>query len=373
MKRITKKAISVIASVLIILSVAFSAFAALYPDITAKSTRIGAIATGSTGCSAMEGLSVTASGSNKRLFVVKVSPDDSKAMLYMYKDYTTMDNSSDDEYGRFTLSGFVGHANGMAIDDNYIYITGWNSETGENGNKIVRIKRSMLWSKYKSTTSIDKGTLTASSDGCTMLPAVYSDGRTYDRNIKSITYYKNGQFIIGYPIKNNSEDSELFEGVTLDTENKDYLSYTTAKVVDGKFVINNSKNDVFRVSFAKGSTGQDIGYDANCGLFIARWLGGAKNSIIWVRLNSLSGENRIYESDNSKYRIIKLNKSSNVFQTYELESVSIGSDNCMYANVNVKVTDSDKYSKYVKDAIIKIERPEEAGGSTNFLGSYFTQ
>lgn len=322
----------------------------------------------------MEGLCVTASGDNKRLFVVKVSSDDQKAMLYMYKDYTTMDNSSDDEYGRFTLSGFVGHANGMAIDDNYIYITGWNSKNGSNGNKIVRIKRSMLWSKYKSTTAIDKGTLTADSSGCTILPVVYSDGSSFDKNIASITYYKNGQFLVAYQLnRNNSKDSQFFEGVNLD-ENKDYFSYTTAQISNGKFVVNNSKSDVFRVSFdVKNTTGQDIGYDPDCGFFIVRWLGGAKNSIIWVKLNSLSGENRIYEKDNSKYRIIKVNKSSGIFNSYELESVSIGSDNCMYASVNTVVTDSEKYSKYSKDGIFKIERPTEVAGSTNFLGYYFTQ
>lgn len=152
----------------------------------------------------------------------------------------------------------------------------------------------------------------------------------------------------------------------------DYFTFTTAHISDGKFIVSNSKNDVFAVdSDITGSTSQDIGYDKNCGFFIVRWLGGTKNSIIWIKLNSLSGQNRTYNAINSKFRIINVNKSSSIFNKYELESVSIGSNNKMYANVNTTVTNKTTYKQYKEDAIITIERPTKAGGSTNFLGNYF--
>ena len=88
-----------------------------------------------------------------------------------------------------------------------------------------------------------------------------------------------------------------------------------------------------------------------------------KNVIIWIRLDSLSGENRVYINDNSSYRIINVNKSSNIFKYYELESVSIGSDNFMYACVNVLLSDSS-YKDYKRDPIIKITRPD----GSKFLG-----
>ncbi len=374
-KRKCKKAFLFILTCTIMLSVVFTALAAVYPDINADTTRIASIAnTTADGyeCDGMGGLSVTATGSNNRLFVLKADDADKRAVLYMFEDYTTMKNNENSgKYGKFILKDFVGHANGMAIDDDYIYITCWkNDENNTNGKKVARISRKTLWSKYKSTSSVNKGTLTADSGGCTILPVVYSDGSAYNESVKSITYYKNGKFIIGYPVDKNSE---FFEGITID-QNKDYLTYTTAQVSDGKFVVSKSKSDVFHVSFNhKNTVGQDIGYDADCGFFIIRYFKEKeKNSIIWIKLNSLSGENRLYESDNSKYRIIKVNKSSSIFETYELEAVSIGSDNCMYASVNTRVT-SDEYSQYSKDAIIKIERPTAVSGSKNFLGKYFGQ
>ncbi len=340
----------------------FTAFAVVYPDIKAKTTRIGTLATPDSSTAATQGLSVTASGTNKRLFVVQINGQNNKAILYMYKDYTAMTNSSDDEYGTFVLSDFVGHANAMAIDNNYIYIACWNGKTNENGQKIARISRNMLWKKYKSTTSTNKGTLTANSDGVTIMSAEYSNGTPYNYDIVSMTYYKNGKFIVNRGVRRPSE--------------ADYFQYTTAEISGDKFIVSNSAIDKFEVSFeTKGTTAQDIGYDSDCGFFVVRYLGGAKNSIIWVKLNSLTGENRVYKKDNSKYRVITVNKSSNIFDAYELESVSIGMDNHLYANVNTKVIDGKEsiYPGFVKDAIIRIERPQAVNDNTKFLGTTITE
>ena len=366
MKRSLKKVISIMLVVLIITCQLFLAIAATV-DISTATTRIASVPTGSTQCGAMEGLCVTASGSNNRLFVVKINESLDRVMLYMYKDYTTMSNSSDDDYGRFTLDGFAGHANGLAVDDNYIYITCWYRTNGANSTKIARISRSKLWSMYKATSSVDKGTITSSTDGCTILSSFYSDGSAYDKTINAITYYKNGKFIINYDAKS----SERYY-----TSSNKVLYYTTAEVQNGKFVVSNSPSDVFCVDTGFSySVGQDIGYGASNGFFIAQWLGNTvdntnmtKNKIIWIKLNSLSGDYRVYTADNSKYRHINVNKSTSIFTQYELESVSVGSDNCLYANVNTGIV-SGANPNYAIDAVIKIERKTPVNNSTKFLGN----
>lgn len=366
MKKSIKRITSIMLAILIIVCQLFLVIAATV-DISTKTTRIASVPTGSTNCGAMEGLCVTASGSNNRLFVVKINENLDRVMLYMYKDYTTMSNSSNDSYGRFTLDGFAGHANGLAVDDNYIYITCWYRANGANKTKIARISRSKLWRMYKATSAIDKGTITSETAGCTILSSFYSDGRAYDKTINAITYYKNGKFIINYA----ANASERYY-----TSSNKVLYYTTAKVENGKFIVNTTPSEIFCVDTGfSHSVGQDIGYGASNGFFIAQWLGdtasGAnmtKNKIIWIKLNSLSGNYRVYTAANSKYRHINVNKSANIFTKYELESVSIGSDKCLYANVNTAIV-SGANPNYATDAVIRIERKEPVENSTKFLGS----
>lgn len=367
MKKTLKQATAVILALLIITCQLFLAIATATLDISTATTRIASVPTGTTNCGAMEGLCVTASGSNNRLFVVKVNESLDRVMLYMYKDYTTMSNSSDDSYGRFTLDGFAGHANGLAVDDDYIYITCWYRTNGANNTKIARISRSKLWSMYRATTEIDKGTITSSTEGCTILSSFYSNGTAYDKTINAITYYKDGKFIINY----EANASERYY-----TSTNKVLYYTTAQVQNGKFVVSTSSSDVFCVDTGfTHSVGQDIGYGASNGFFIAQWLGDTtnnvdmtKNKIIWIKLNSLSGNNRVYTATNSKYRHINVNKSTNIFTQYEIESVSVGSDKCLYANVNTGIV-SGANANYAIDAVIKIERSTPVNNSTKFLGS----
>ena len=329
-------------------------------EMSAKTTRIASVGTGSTGCGAMEGLCVTATGSNNRLFVVKINAEENKAMLYMYEDYTEMDNTNK-HCGRFVLSGFAGHANGLAVDKSYIYITCWSSKKGQEGQRaqIARISRRTLWGMYIAKSGLDKGTITAQTEGCTILSPVYSNGKAYDRTINAITYYKDGKFIINYPLTS----AEKYY-----TSSNKVLSFTTAQIIDGKFTVSTSENDIFCVDTGfETSTGQDIGYGSSNGFFIAQWLGGARNKIIWIRLNSLSGAKRVYTSSNSKYRHINVNKSSELFVKYELESVSIGSDKHLYANVNTAITEGGNPA-YATDAVIKVERTSEVNGKTQFMG-----
>ena len=364
MKRTLKQIIAIALVVFIIGSQVFMSIAATL-DIKATTKRIGSIPVNneSDDMVGMQGMCVTAVGSNNRLFVARIDESKNIVKLYMYKDYTTMSNSSNDGYGVFTLEGLGGHANGMAVDDNYIYITSWNKSKDTNKNKILQISRRKLWSMYKATNETEKGTIKAGDDGYTILSSYYSNGSVYEDLIYSITYYKDGKFIINYYPKN----SELFY-----TSSTKTIYYTTAEVQNGKFVVSNSPSDVFCVDTGTiKPTGQDIGYGAKSGFFIVLWLGGAKNKIVWIRLNSLSGNNRAYTATNSKYRHINLNMSEKVFSQYELESVSIGSDYSLYGNVNTTLAKNadPKYDVFDSDGIIRIERSVPVNNSTKFLGN----
>ena len=340
-------------------------------DIFASTTIIASLNLGYGGT---QGLSVTSSGANNRLFVVRVSDTNTNATLYMYKDYTTMSNNNNaGQFGTFNLPNLVGHANGMAIDNNYIYILRGNNENFIP--EVVRIKRSHLWDMYNDTDAVNKGTLTINPGKVDILTAEYSDGSqfnvgvTKDKDadeIHAITYYKDGKFIV-------KTTKTIVTDINTNIKTH-YLNFTTAEVVGNKLVVSKEASDKFQVVFDTTLThGQDIGYDPDCGLFIVTSDDNApSNNIVWIKLNSRTGDNRVYTAENSKYRIIRVNKSSDIFTKYELESVSIGSDNHMYASVNTAVKNS-AYSQYSPDAIIRIERPTPINNDTRFMGDTFVQ
>ena len=273
-------------------------------------------------------------------------------------------NNNAGQFGTFNLPNLVGHANGMAIDNNYIYILRGNNENFIP--EVVRIKRSHLWDMYNDTDAVNKGTLTINPGKVDILTAEYSDGTQFNADvvdaddadeIHAITYYQDGEFIVKTTRTGNS-----------------ILNFTTAEVVGNKLVVSKEASDKFQVVFDTTLThGQDIGYDPDCGLFIVTSDDNApSNNIVWIKLNSRTGDNRVYTAENSKYRIIRVNKSSDIFTKYELESVSIGSDNHMYASVNTAVKNS-AYSQYSPDAIIRIERPTPINNDTRFMGDTFVQ
>ena len=373
MQTLIKKIFAVILITLIVSCSLIPALAA-YADINASTTRIASLKLGYGGT---QGLSVTASGANKRLFVVRVSDTNTNATLYMYKDYTTMSNNNNaGQFGTFNLPNLVGHANGMAIDDDYIYILRGNNESFIP--EVLRIKRSHLWSMYNNSNDVNKGDLTINPGKVDILTAEYSDGSQFNvgvtkekdaDKIHAITYYKDGKFII-------KTTKTIVTDVNTNIKTH-YLNFTTAEVVGNKLVVSKEASDKFQVVFDTTNThGQDIGYDPDCGLFIVISEEDAPyNKILWINLND---NNRVYTQGSSDYRIINVNKSPNIFEKYELESVSIGSDNHMYASVNTFVIgqgekEGSDYPQYETDPIIKIERPTAIDGDKRFLISTFDQ
>lgn len=396
MKNLIKKLFAVVLITLILSCSLIPALAATLPDINAKTERIESLEAPSgyseLNCKATQSLSVTSSGNNKRLFVVRIKSKDKNntsnntddlAMLYMYKNYKDISEG----YGVFLLKNLVGHANGMAIDDKYIYITCWDDDDSDgntNELKIVRIKRQKLWELYKKKETIFKEELDANSSGVTIMPVVDSNGVGYTKKIYGITYYKD---------EVDEEENKTIKSFIINTKktfknDTYYLNFTKAEISDNGtpnndqddyLIVSDSATDKFQVVFndAPNTSGQDIGYDPDCGLFIVRsykekityvdengkekekYVPTTENVIIWVKLDSLPSENRIYTPNSYEYRIINVNKSSNIFKHYELESVSIGSDNHMYASVNVELSDSS-YTQYKLDPIIKITRPNSS-------------
>lgn len=381
MQSLIKKIFAVIL-ITLILSCSLIPALAVNADINAKTTRIASLPSVATGgCGNTQSLSVASTGSYKRLFVVRINSDENKAVLYMYKNYVNMETDATDEYGTFELDNLAGHANGMAIDDDYIYITCWSDENNTNQYKVVRILRSGLWKMYKAKTETHKGELDADSEYVTIMPVVNSDGSIYTEKIVGITHYKDKVD----ENDNNKKIKQFIIKTPKTTVNDEVcMNFTIARVSDNStdddkddfFVVSDSASEKFRVAFddLANTFGQDIGYDPNCGLFIVRpykvkityvdengveknkFVPTTENAIIWIRLDSLpEGDNRVYRKGNDGYRIIRVNKSTDIFKTYELQSVGIGSNNHMYASVIVK-THSDT-SPYVLHPIIKITKP----------------
>jgi len=363
-----QKLFTIMLSLLTLSSIIFtmntSVFAAVLPDIATTTTHVTNIVNhtyGGESCSNVGGLSVTSSGSNKRMYSLKASNEQNEAVLYFFKNY---DNITDSNYGRIRLSNLVGHANGMTIDDNYIYITGWNS-TGNNPdakNDIIRISRNTIWTMYNAKEEIDKGKLTASSDGVTVFSAVDSNNNVWDKRIYGITKYQsNGNFIINHGLATTQNGTQV-------------LKFTTATITNNKFVVSTSAADVFSVDTGlSNTTGQDFEYSPACGLMIPRWHDGSdstkmNNTIVWIKLNSLSGDNRTYTEANSNFRHIIVNANPSQFSKYEIESISFDNDNELYASVNLY-----PYT-YSRECIIKIQRATATNSGTKlFLGTSINQ
>lgn len=372
MKKNSKKYLIVLTSLITFISILFGMNSTVLAEtlsvINTTITRMATIpnvGSGENKCTNIGGLSVASNDSNKRLYVIKSNSGQNKAVLYFYANYDNisdnMDNSNNSNYKVFNINGFAGHANAMALDDNYIYITGWkqsgdsiSSTEFENAkNTIVRISRNLIWSKYKGNADGDKK-ITAKECEIFTAKRLNDSGEyvEYNRSIKSITKYKNnGEFIIGR------------------TQDDNILTFTTAKIENNMFVVSRDSKDIFTVEIDKNTgIGQDIGYSPSNGFFIPRWNDTSKveNTIYWIKLNSLSGENRVYKNDgNSKFRKISVKKVNNTIEKWEVESVAFDNDNDMIVSANVEA----KNGEYT-DGIFKIRRKTAtSGGSYKFLGS----
>lgn len=291
-------------------------------------------------CTAVGGVGI---GPNlKRLFALQSNEDKNVAALYYFPN---LDKGTD--FKVITLKGIAGHANAMAVDDNYIYITRWRTD-GTITKQITRISRNDIRNAYltmKNDSSVKE--VVFDKDDCTIFqPKVLNSDGTYSNfqySIRSITKYtKNGEFLITY------SNSSVFKS--------GQVAYTVAKIVNDKFVVSESKNDIFIIKdslFTSSTTGQAICYEPGHGLFIPRWHKNHQNTVVWVDIDNS------YTTDSNGYRYyspighIKINKSANIFTKYEVEAIDFDGDGYMVFSVNTACT-SDNYKGKYPDGIIRV-------------------
>ncbi len=344
-KKLLSMAISVLMLTAILFTMNTSVLAAV-TTYTVSTTRLADLNTAPTlnkntiSCTSVGGVGI---GPNlKRLFALKSNENKNVAALYYFPNL-----NNGDDFKVITLDGIAGHANAMAVDDNYIYITRWR-EDGAVTKQITRISRNDIRNAYLSMkNNSDVTEVVFDSDDCTIFqPKVLNSDGTYSNfqyEIRSITKYKkNGQFLITY------KNSEVFKS--------GQVAYTIAKIVDGKFVVSEAKSDIFVIKdslFTNSTTGQAICYEPGHGLFIPRWHENHQNTVVWVNIDSS------YTTDSNGYRYyspighIKINKSSSIFTKYEVEAIAFDGDGYMVFSVNTACTSSTYKQKY-PDGVIKV-------------------
>lgn len=341
-KKIKKLAIMLI-SVLTLTSILFTmntSVLAAAPTYTVSTERVADIPDeiGSISCTAMGGIGI--GPSYKRLFVVKSDEKNNRAFLYYFPN---LYNNSD--YQVILLKSIVGHANSMAVDDDYIYITRWRDD-GDIKKQITRISRNKIRNAYEDLKSGKVSSVTFDADDCTIFnPKVLNNSGTYsdfDYEIRSITKYKkNGQFLVTY--KNPS----VF--------GTGKVAYTVANISNNKFVVSESKEQIKVIEdsiFNSSTTGQAICYEPGHGLFIPRWYGNHQNTVVWVNIDGSYTTKNGYRYYSPK-GYIKINKSSNIFKKYEVESIDFDDQGYMLYGVNTECVSNKDKEKY-PDGIIRV-------------------
>lgn len=261
---------------------------------------------------------------NNRVFAVKSNKDEKYATLYYYSniyDSSYKASSNRKQPKRIVFkNGLLGHANAMAIDDNYVYVTMWQKD-GNEKSKILKISR-------KAVSELSDGTAVSStsqktSNGtqiCSSITPLTSSGATYNRSIAAISRFSYDKtnniikFVINY---NYSSD-------------RSQLTYTIATYQNGKFVVSESPNDMFTVTnpYNADCVMQDIFYSPTYGLFIPMWYNvytsGTRNTnkiliadIETVKTNS-SGTKLTFSPD----KVVNVNGSTSSYNEYEIESIA---------------------------------------------------
>lgn len=274
---------------------------------------------------------MSAGTANNRLFVVKSvtkgeneAEMESNGVLYYYSDIY---NPSNVKRIKFT-NGLLGHANSMAVDDNYIYVTMWQKKDGGEKTRILQINRKAISAMpendiIRSATERREGIKV-----CTRFYPKNPDGTKYETPISSITKYsydsvnKKTTFIIG---AGNYDDRRIliYKKAVLD-HNTNVIT-----VLDTTYYIKNTALDT-----GKGVTQQDIFYDKEYGLFIPEWHGSTgnrlDNSIMQVDLKRQTTPYTIQTGNNAGTVINvitptylhTLNSNDSSLTTFEVESMA---------------------------------------------------
>ena len=265
---------------------------------------------------------ISAGAANNRLFVVKSHRDENYATLYYYNNiYDEGFENGTKEPKKITFAdSILGHANAMAVDDKYIYVTKWTSG-GTEKNDIVQISRTAI-SKLSTGTVISLDSANEYDDSKKPIYTIYKpkkpNGSNFTGPISAITKYSYD--------KTNEITKFL---IRYDNEDDAYVTYTIATLQNGVFTVSTSNDDMVRVETGLTNvTQQDIFYDYDYGLIIPVWKGGedgqTKNYILFVNIRNLKNTSSEV-LDVKPYKTLYFNKTSDdegTLNRFEIESVA---------------------------------------------------
>ena len=284
---------------------------------------------------------------NNRLFCVKSNGYEQIGTLYYYNNIydSRFKNGTKSPKKIVFTDGLLGHANAMAIDDSYVYVT-MAQKNGTEKTAILRISRLAI-SALKDGDVVSKTRTTVKDDTSgntikiyTVLRPKTTSGANYTKSISFITRYKSNKntgvtkFIIGYP------------------NGKQKLGFTFATLSGDNFTVSTSKDDVFYVNnpYAKSAndTGvviQDIFYDAYYGFFVSMWMYkdnsprisvNTLNYVLRANIKNLSTANNRTLDPVDKVIINKPTDHNGTLTKFEIESIA-----CVKRDESK--TDLDKY------------------------------
>lgn len=314
--------------------------------------------------------------SHDSLFVVKSNDIvTDTAILYYYPNFSVSNTCAE------LILEVAGHANGMAIDDNNVYVTSASNFNSSLNGSILKIPRSTIahYAAIKYANPNQDVTIPLYETGatgsyyCYLIPSYYGDISTgqptavYNGNIGRITCYdgnnesRNGNFIVNYKIQGNTND--YYKNT----------AYTRAKLVTYSgneiLLLSDSISDIFLVKNTMASTdyyNANIYYSATCGFYdpkfdntqVDTYGRRTKNIILWADIDgtpsytTINGISYRYFVPDKVNLNVKNAVDSSVSSTikmyykFEIESIAFDENNDLFLGANVAFTSSNDDSPY---------------------------
>ena len=326
-------------------------------------------------CTGVQAMGVSRSNKNC-LYTIKIIPNEAGAVLYYFPNISNWKTKV-----VFTIDG-VGHANGMTVDTDYIYICAKENISPEYdpNNKIIRINRDYITSEANNV-KVDNETtfvttplsnLLDDEDYKVMQPMIINPDESQRANNPYVEYISEfstitraeatGKFIISKKIKDVTTDNC-------------YNGFTRAEIIGDKFIVSSDPNDVFLVEnniTYKNAAKQDIYYLQGYGLFIGRWMkkpnydedagisdqensmrNPGRSVILWADIDGtdyyMYKGYRCYTPERIRvYKDTYKELGVNKYDIFEIESMGITAKGNLIATFNVTYT-TEYQKEYLKE------------------------
>lgn len=268
---------------------------------------------------------ISAGTANNRLFCVKSNSQEEVGTLYYYNNIYDVRFKNGTKLPKriVFIDGLLGHANAMAVDDNYVYVTMYQLN-GTEKSSIIRIsRRAITYLNDGDVVSKTRKTVRDTDGNVIQIYTVFmpktTSGADYTKSIGSITRYAYNKtagitkFIIGYP------------------NGKSKLGFTIATLSENGFEVSTSKDDLFYVNnpIYKNNPDvimQDIFYDSQYGLFISMWLpSGTQNYVLRADIRGLKTQGKTENLVLNPIQVISINKTADqngTLNKFEIESMA---------------------------------------------------